>query len=119
MCTVPCFLILPPLRLPPNPSSLLRMRTMLHCAAVLRHNTSLTGQAETAEVSTSARAELPNRHPIQCDMAEYTASSRRKTSGSVTPECIQELLDFFIKSAYKAKNVDQRVCTTCTHSLGG
>jgi hypothetical protein len=43
-------------------------------------------------------------------MAEYTASSRRKSGGTVTAECIQELLDFFIKSAYKAKNVDQRVC---------
>ena len=42
-------------------------------------------------------------------MAEYVASSRRRSDGTVTPECIQELLDFFIKHAYRAKNVDQRV----------
>lgn len=42
-------------------------------------------------------------------MAEYTVSSRRGSGGTVTPECIQELLDFFIKNAYKARNVDQRV----------
>ena len=50
-------------------------------------------------------------------MADYTASSRRKsgTGGTVTPECIQELLDFFIKNAYKAKNVDQRVCDLIVH----
>ena len=34
---------------------------------------------------------------------------RRKSGGTVTQECIQELLDFFIKNAYKARNVDQRV----------
>ena len=58
-------------------------------------------------------------------MAEYTASSRRKSvGGTVTAECIQELLDFFIKSAYKAKNVDQRVgqhesCMCQLLELGG
>lgn len=27
----------------------------------------------------------------------------------VTEECLQELLDFFVKSAYRAKTVDRRV----------
>ena len=29
----------------------------------------------------------------------------------VTEECLQELLDFFVKSAYRAKTVDRRVST--------
>ena len=31
----------------------------------------------------------------------------------VTEECLQELLDFFVKSAYRAKTVDRRVSTVC------
>ena len=31
----------------------------------------------------------------------------------VTEECLQELLDFFVKSAYRAKTVDRRVSTLC------
>ena len=31
--------------------------------------------------------------------------------GVVTEECLQELLDFFAKSAYRAKTVDRRVST--------
>ena len=27
----------------------------------------------------------------------------------VSEECLQELLDFFIKSVYKARNIDRRV----------
>ena len=29
----------------------------------------------------------------------------------VTEECLEELLDFFVKSAYRAKTVDRRVST--------
>ena len=32
----------------------------------------------------------------------------------VTEECLQELLDFFVKSAYRAKTVDRRVSTVYT-----
>lgn len=32
-----------------------------------------------------------------------------ENGGIVTEECLQELLDFFVKNAYKAKNVDRRV----------
>ena len=36
----------------------------------------------------------------------------------VTEECLQELLDFFVKSAYRAKTVDRRVSTVCDAAYG-
>lgn len=89
--------------------------------------TSLAGQTETADVSTLAIffEAVHSTCTLFRIMAEYTAGSRRKSAGgTVTAECIQELLDFFIKSAYKAKNVDQRVgqqesCMCQLLELGG
>lgn len=36
-------------------------------------------------------------------------AERERSDGVVTEECLQELLDFFMKSVYKARTVDRRV----------
>ena len=45
-------------------------------------------------------------------MAEGGGTSLRLKDSIVTAECLEELLEFFSKAAYKAKNVDRRVGVT-------
>ena len=45
-----------------------------------------------------------------CQVLEHTYCTV-VGDGVVTEECLQELLDFFAKSAYRAKTVDRRVST--------
>ena len=44
-------------------------------------------------------------------MAEGGLGSASVGDSVVTEDCLQELLDFFAKSAYRAKTVDRRVST--------
>ena len=52
---------------------------------------------------------------FMAEARRLSSSLESSNDSSVSGECLQELLDLFVKNTYRAKTVDRRVCVIANY----